>query len=52
MRKIGLILLLPFLPLSLLVDVVFGDLVTGVRTSAKEKAQEHKLLFVRLWNDA
>lgn len=52
MRKIGLIVLLPFLPLALFVDIVFGDAVTGVRRTAADKLLEHKRMFVSLWNGA
>lgn len=49
MRKIGLLLLTPFLPLSYLIDLLFGDAVTGIKTTAKEKIIEHKKAWLKMW---
>lgn len=44
-----LLIMIPFLPLTFFVDVVFGDAVTGVKTTIKEKMLEHIKTFKNLW---
>jgi len=48
--RLGLIVLLPFLPISLLIDVLLGDIVTGVKTPVKAKVIEHCNQFKYYWN--
>ena len=49
-RRALLVVISAMLPVALLVDVVFGDFVTGVKKTAKEKYQEHKTLYAYWWN--
>lgn len=46
----GLLVILPFLWIALLIDILFGDAVTGCKTTTKQKFYEHRELFVNLWN--
>ena len=48
-KRIILLMFLPFLPITLLVDIVFGDAVTGVKTSKMQKYKEHIKLFKEHW---
>jgi hypothetical protein len=41
--------MLPLLPISFLIDVLLGDIVTGVKTTSKEKLIEQCNLFKNLW---
>lgn len=47
--KLGLLILLPFMPILVLIDIVIGDAVTGTKTSVKDKITEHKNLYLKLW---
>jgi hypothetical protein len=49
LRRGMLLIMIPFLPLTFFVDVVFGDAVTGVKTSIKQKMLEHIKTFKDLW---
>ena len=47
-----LIIFLPFIPFLLLIDILIGDCVTGVKTPIKQKFKDHKDQFIELWNAA
>lgn len=49
LTRFGLIILLPFLPLTFIVDVLFGNALTGTRIAIKEKLNENYELFIYLW---
>ena len=48
--RLGLIILLPFMWLPVLVDILIGDAVIGVKTPIKQKIKDHKDQFIELWN--
>ena len=50
--RAGLLVMLPLLPLALLIDIAIGDIMTGVKTTAKQKTIEQYRLFCRYWKDA
>lgn len=48
-RRIGLLLITLFLPITYLIDLVVGDFVTGVHRTAKEKLSDHKRMWIEIW---
>ena len=50
LTRLGLIILLPSIPFLLLIDILIGDFVTGIKTPIKQKFKDHKDQFVELWN--
>lgn len=50
MKKALLIMFIPFLPFAILIDILIGDIMTGVKTSVKEKMISHVRIFKQEWN--
>jgi hypothetical protein len=48
-RRIGLLLITPFLPIPYLIDLVIGDAVTGVHRTAREKLSDHARVWIETW---
>ena len=48
--RLVLLIMAPFLPLAIIVDVLLGDIMTGVKTTASQKIIEHLDLFAETWN--
>ncbi len=48
-NKLKLILMTPIILLGFIIDVLFGDMATGVKTTGKQKAKEHIDLFKIEW---
>ena len=48
-HKFLAIAFLPLIPAALIIDVVIGDHVTGVETTTRQKIQEHKEAWLRMW---
>jgi hypothetical protein len=44
-----LLIILPFLPVVILIDILIGDIMTGVKISAKDKTFEQWALYKSLW---
>jgi len=49
--KLQCIAIFPFLPLLLLIDILFGDYVTGIKTSIIEKIMANKRVFMEMWRN-
>jgi hypothetical protein len=49
--RVGLVIIFPFLWVTFLLDIAFGDIVTGVKTTTKDKCIEHKQLYLQLWRE-
>ena len=49
LTRAGLIIILPFLWVTLLIDIAFGDAITGCKTTKIQKLLEHKDNWVNLW---
>tara|TARA_R110000850_G_C9729052_1_gene443117 strand:+ start:446 stop:619 length:174 start_codon:yes stop_codon:yes gene_type:complete len=50
-KKIGLILIIPFVILGFFIDIMIGDIMTGEKSTISEKAEQNKNLWVDLWRD-
>ena len=48
--RLALLIMAPFLPLAIIVDILLGDMMTGVKTTAGQKIKEHIDLFAEKWN--
>lgn len=48
--RVWLCVVFPFLPLVLLIDILIGDIMTGVKDSPKEKVIFQWKLFKDTWN--
>jgi hypothetical protein len=48
-RRVHLLLITPFLPITYLIDLVIGDAVTGIRRTAREKLSDHARVWVETW---
>jgi hypothetical protein len=49
--KLNCIAVIPFLPLLLLIDILFGDYVTGIKTSIIEKIRQNRTVFMQMWRN-
>jgi hypothetical protein len=49
MGKIYCLFMIPFIPFIFTLDVLFGNLITGVNTSLIDKLKEHKDTFIFYW---
>jgi len=49
-RKLKATAFLPLLPVVFLIDVVVGDYITGVKTTAWGKLREHKTMWLSMWD--
>jgi len=49
--KLYCIAIFPFLPLLLLIDILFGDYVTGIKTPIIEKIRRNKTVFMKMWSN-
>lgn len=52
MNKVCALLTLPLLPIAIVIDLVIGDFVTGVPTSAANKLRQHKKVWLDQWRKA
>ena len=52
LTRAGLVVMIPLIPISILIDIAIGDIMTGVKTTNKAKAIEHYKLFISYWNEA
>ena len=50
--RAGLIVFLLFIWIAVLIDILIGDAVTGVKRSIKQKLKDHKDQFIEIWNAA
>lgn len=50
MNKIYCLAMLPLLPALILIDILFGDIATGVPTTSKEKVQANVKQWFDIWN--
>jgi hypothetical protein len=46
-----LILFIPLMPLALLIDLVSGDCISGVKCTSKTKFNENISQFTDIWNN-
>jgi hypothetical protein len=49
MNKLRALIYLPFMPFMIVIDLLVGDTVTGVKTTPLQKLREHKKLWLALW---
>ena len=49
-QKVKAILFAPLLPAAVLIDILVGDLVTGVEMPWRDKLREHRAAWLRMWN--
>ncbi len=49
-QKVKAILFAPLLPAAVLIDILVGDLVTGVEMPLRDKLREHRAAWLRMWN--
>ncbi len=49
--KLYCIIMFPVFPVGFLIDIFFGDYVTGTKTTIIEKFKQHKKFFMITWNE-
>jgi len=50
-KRVGLILIIPLVILGFFIDIAIGDIMTGTKTTIKEKAVQNRDLWLDLWSD-
>lgn len=51
LKRLGLLIMIPLLPLAIIIDILIGDIMSGGKTTSLQKVHENYALWLELWRD-